>query len=67
VGYTHWGQQVFYLTAPVDLFLGDRLEGTMKMYRTKDNSRLYKVDVAFTVVRASGAAEATVANTYEIP
>jgi protein arginine N-methyltransferase 1 len=68
VGYTHWGQQVFYFQDPVDLSPGDSLEGTLKMYRTKDNSRLYKVDVAFSVRRSGDAfGGAKVVNTYEIP
>lgn len=35
VGYTHWGQQVFYLQDPVFLSPGESLKGNLKMFRTK--------------------------------
>jgi type I protein arginine methyltransferase len=42
-GYTHWGQQTFYLVSPLPLLKGEitRLEGRIEMMRTKENARLY--------------------------
>jgi protein arginine N-methyltransferase 1 len=42
-GYTHWGQQVFYLLSSLPLLKGEvtRLEGSIEMMRTKENARLY--------------------------
>ncbi|CAB9513596.1 arginine N-methyltransferase 1 [Seminavis robusta] len=42
-GYTHWGQQTFYLLSPLPLLKGEitRLEGSIEMTRTKENARLY--------------------------
>jgi len=69
VGYTHWGQQVFYLQAPLDVGAGDEVRGTIRMYRGKDSARLYKLDL--TLQTHPGGGEATggpaVKATYEIP
>lgn len=42
-GYTHWGQQTFYLLSSLPLLKGEvtRLEGNIEMTRTKENARLY--------------------------
>lgn len=42
-GYTHWGQQTFYLLSSLPLLKGEttRLEGEIEMMRTKENARLY--------------------------
>lgn len=42
-GYTHWGQQTFYLLSSLPLLKGEitRLEGSIEMMRTKENARLY--------------------------
>ncbi|KAL3915095.1 MAG: hypothetical protein SGILL_005806 [Bacillariaceae sp.] len=42
-GYTHWGQQCFYLPAAIPLMKGQttRMVGTIEMTRTKENARLY--------------------------
>ena len=42
-GYTHWGQQTFYLISSLPTISGEitRLEGSIEMMRTKENARLY--------------------------
>ena len=67
MGYTHWGQQVFYLEEAVDLEPEDELLGTMSMYRTKDSARLYHVSVRYHVKRRNGSVVAPVSLVYEIP
>jgi protein arginine N-methyltransferase 1 len=48
-GYTHWGQQVFYLPSNIPLLKGQttRLKGTIEMTRTKENARLYNCRMKF--------------------
>ena len=48
-GYTHWGQQTFYLLSSIPLLKGEvtRLEGTIEMMRTKENARLYNCRFKF--------------------
>ena len=62
VGYTHWGQQVFYLRDPVDCSGEMTLHGTVEMVRQEKNKRLYNV-------RVNSAADdgATVTGVYEVP
>lgn len=67
VGYTHWGQQVFFLEDAIDLEPEDELVGTMSMYRTKDSARLYHVAVNYRVERKNGSVFAPVNLIYEIP
>merc|ERR1712157_287658 len=42
-GYTHWGQQTFYLYSSIPLIHGETtdIQGNIRMYRSKDNARLY--------------------------
>mmetsp|Transcript_12232 Transcript_12232/g.18308 ORF Transcript_12232/g.18308 Transcript_12232/m.18308 type:complete len:242 (-) Transcript_12232:36-761(-) len=42
-GYTHWGQQVFYLEVPHWVPLGGAICGSIKMERQKENIRLYNI------------------------
>ncbi|KAG5178611.1 S-adenosyl-L-methionine-dependent methyltransferase [Tribonema minus] len=44
-GYTHWGQQVFYLEVPHWVPRGGAVEGTLALTRQKENIRLYDVGV----------------------
>jgi type I protein arginine methyltransferase len=69
IGYTHWGQQVFFLGEKIDLFPGDELKGNITMFRTKDSARLYHVTIEYTVVRSNPSAEAfvPVKATWEMP
>ena len=62
VGYTHWGQQVFYLRDPVDCSGEMTLHGTVEMVRQEKNKRLYNV-------RVNSAADdgASVTGVYEVP
>uniref|UniRef100_A0A6B2L7G5 type I protein arginine methyltransferase n=1 Tax=Arcella intermedia TaxID=1963864 RepID=A0A6B2L7G5_9EUKA len=46
IGYTHWGQQCFFLHPPVDLHDADTVEGTINIVRRKDNQRLMNVEIA---------------------
>lgn len=48
-GYTHWGQQTFYLLSSLPLLKGEitRLEGSIEMMRTKENARLYNCKFEF--------------------
>lgn len=67
MGYTHWGQQVFYLLDPLEVKPGDTLRGTIKMFRTEENTRLYHVGLSYAVTHADGSQTATVKATYEMP
>eukprot|EP00638_Chattonella_subsalsa_P005239 CAMPEP_0117765180 /NCGR_PEP_ID=MMETSP0947-20121206/19936_1 /TAXON_ID=44440 /ORGANISM="Chattonella subsalsa, Strain CCMP2191" /LENGTH=407 /DNA_ID=CAMNT_0005587741 /DNA_START=71 /DNA_END=1294 /DNA_ORIENTATION=- len=66
-GYTHWGQQAFYLHLPLDCLPGDIVKGTFKMVRQRDNIRLYNIHLKHTVKRSNGAEEPLVYNKYEMP
>lgn len=67
VGYTHWGQQVFFLEDPIELDPGDTVSGTMDMVRQKDSERLYDVIVKFRVRRREGGPSPMVTIKYEMP
>lgn len=49
VGYTHWGQQVFYLKTPVDCTSDTKLHGTVEMVRQEKNKRLYNLKLEMAV------------------
>lgn len=49
VGYTHWGQQVFYLPKALHCQTDTKLQGTMDMVRQEKNKRLYNVNLEFKV------------------
>lgn len=42
-GYTHWGQQVFYLEKPIDCTPDTKLHGDLEMFRQEKNKRLYNL------------------------
>lgn len=46
-GYTHWGQQVFYLKNAIDCSAGTTLAGTVSMTRQDKNKRLYNLNLKF--------------------
>lgn len=70
-GYTHWGQQVFYLEDPIDCWSGGeqdgapvdmKLHGSISMVRQEKNKRLYNLKLTLGV--NGGKEESYV---YEIP
>ena len=61
-GYTHWGQQVFYLQDGIDCSPDTRLHGDLEMFRQDKNKRLY--NVKFSMAIDDGE---SVEATYEIP
>jgi protein arginine N-methyltransferase 1 len=63
VGYTHWGQQVFYLAEPVDCSTDTRLHGTVSMTRQGKNKRLYNLNLQHSVDDQTEPLKVT----YEIP
>lgn len=68
IGYTHWGQQVFFLGDKIDLYPGDELKGSIVMFRTKDSARLYHVTIEYTVSRKDPTETfQTVKATWEMP
>jgi protein arginine N-methyltransferase 1 len=52
-GYTHWGQQVFYLQSGIPLLQGEttQLVGSVEMVRTKENARLYNTKIKYSSSR----------------
>lgn len=62
-GYTHWGQQVFYLPEAVDCSTDTKLHGTVSMTRQDKNKRLYNLHLTMKV----DDREEVVKGTYEIP
>jgi len=73
IGYTHWGQQVFFLEEAIDLEPEDVISGTMEMKRQKasvereGSERLYDVTVKFRVKRKDGGPSPLVTIVYEMP
>ena len=63
-GSTHWGQQVFYLPAPIDATPDTRVHGEFTMKRQKKNQRLYQVDLTVTV---DDEKEPRCVGSYEMP
>jgi len=55
MGYTHWGQQVFYFTSGIPLLRGQttHLTGTLEMSRTKENARLYNCRIQYSSTRTN--------------
>lgn len=43
VGYTHWGQQVFYLPESIHASIDSKIHGTVAMVRQEKNKRLYNL------------------------
>jgi len=77
-GYTHWGQQVFFLQAGLPVIQGQttRIEGNLEMMRRKDNARNYNCRINYSSSRLlteEGADEkvlmksAVVEQVYQIP
>lgn len=62
-GYTHWGQQVFYLKDPLDLSSESRVHGTVEMIRQLKNKRLYNMRIVSSVDDSPDV----VTQIYEIP
>lgn len=62
VGYTHWGQQVFYLPDPLHCESETKLHGVVSMLRQEKNKRLYNLHLTFQ--QDEGEAQKGI---YEIP
>ena len=62
VGYTHWGQQVFYLKEPIDCSMDTRLSGNITMLRQTKNKRLYNLELQLKVNDVP-----LITSVYEIP
>lgn len=63
MGYTHWGQQVFYLLDPVECTTDTKLHGTVSMTRQEKNKRLYNLNLEHSVDDQPEPLKVT----YEIP
>ena len=61
-GYTHWGQQVFYLKEPINATAGTQLSGRISMARQEKNKRLYNFNLQ---VLVNGEEKCNQA--YEVP
>ena len=55
MGYTHWGQQVFYFASGIPLMQGQttNITGSLEMTRTKENARLYNCRIKYASSRNS--------------
>jgi protein arginine N-methyltransferase 1 len=51
VGYTHWGQQCFFLHPSIATQGADRVEGNINIVRRKDNQRLMNVEISYRLKR----------------
>lgn len=49
VGYTHWGQQVFYLKDAITCSANSTISGNLSMTRQPVNQRLYNLNISVTV------------------
>lgn len=52
-GYTHWGQQTFYLLSSIPILRGETtvINGSLEMMRTKENARLYNCRIMYSSER----------------
>jgi len=77
-GYTHWGQQIFYLLSSIPLIKGEttNLKGKVELMRSRDNARLYNCRISYTSTRRRSTERkegrilhkgAFVENVYQIP
>jgi type I protein arginine methyltransferase len=62
MGYTHWGQQVFYWKNAVDCVPGTIISGQVSLVRQEKNKRLYNMDMTMKVDD-----HAPIRGVYEIP
>jgi len=51
IGYTHWGQQCFFLHPCISTLDADRLEGYVNIVRRKDYQRLMNVEIGYRLKR----------------
>lgn len=49
IGYTHWGQQVFYFPEAIEAAQGTKLHGTVSMTRQVKNKRMYSFGMQLSV------------------
>lgn len=61
-GYTHWGQQVFYLKESISCTPNTTISGELQMMRQDKNKRLYDMEISHRVDDGE-----TITNKYEIP
>lgn len=62
MGYTHWGQQVFYLKDAIECSGGTNIRGSAAMIRQDKNKRLYSL-----LLDVNGADSKTESYRYDIP
>ena len=62
MGYTHWGQQVFYLKDPIESSGEMKIHGSIEMIRQEKNKRLYNVKNTY-----AADDTASVTAIYEMP
>ncbi len=60
IGATHWGQQTFYISPPIDCAPTDHLKCSIDVARRQDNHRLLRVKVATKIEGSSVFAEQSV-------
>lgn len=51
---THWKQTFFLLREPIQVRVGDKVEGSVKVGKNEDNSRELSVEVVWSVVGSEG-------------
>ncbi|BGP26295.1 hypothetical protein Rt10032_c10g4330 [Rhodotorula toruloides] len=51
---THWKQTFFLLREPIQVRVGDKVEGQVKVGKNEDNSRELSVEVVWSVVNSKG-------------
>ncbi|EOA37962.1 hypothetical protein CARUB_v10009430mg [Capsella rubella] len=63
---THWGQQVFIMSNPINVEEGDNLNLGLVMSRSKENHRLMEVELKCEIKEASGKPKESFKKTYFI-
>nr|AAL32019.1 At1g04870/F13M7_12 [Arabidopsis thaliana] len=63
---THWGQQVFIMSNPINVEEGDNLNLGLLMSRSKENHRLMEIELYCEIKEASGNPKESFKKTYFI-
>ncbi|KAL5538200.1 hypothetical protein UlMin_045793 [Ulmus minor] len=63
---THWGQQVFLVQPPIEVNVGDKLNISFSMNRSKENHRLMEADFSCEIRQNSGTLLPCFKNKYFI-
>ena len=61
-GYTHWGQQVFYLKDELNCSSNNVISGSLEMVRQQKNKRLYELNLSYRLNE-----DPSIHSKYEIP